>query len=164
MKRIVVFAVAFTFTLAHVSSVNAQLQASGMITGTVSGPSGPLGAATVQVIGALGSIAGTAVTTGAGIFSVGQLRPGVYTVQVLGSNGQVIGASSATLTSSAMTATVKIDASAGGLADAAGEVPAVSTRRRGPSTRMVLAGVGAAAASLGTLLVISTQEDVSGSR
>jgi hypothetical protein len=29
---------------------------------------------------------------------------------------------------------------------------------------MVLAGVGAAAASLGTLLVISTQEDVSGSR
>ena len=68
------------------------------------------------------------------------------------------------LTSGAMTATVKIDASAGTLAQAGVEVPAVSTRTRGMSTRMVLAGVGAAAASLGTLLVISTQEDVSGSR
>ena len=165
MKQIVALALAFTFALAHVSSVNAQLQETGVITGTVSGRSGPLGGATVQVIGALGSIAGTAVTTGAGTFRVGQLRPGVYTVQVLGSNGQIIGASSATLTSSAMTATLKIDASAGTLADAAvEEVPAVSTRRRGPSTRMVLAGIGAAAASLGTLLVISTEEDVSGSR
>jgi hypothetical protein len=164
MKRIVALAIAFTFALAHVSSVNAQLQESGVITGIVNGPSAPLGGATVQVIGALGSVAGTAVTTGSGTFSIGQLRPGVYTVQVIGSNGRIIGASSATLTSGAMTATVKIDASAGTLAQAAVEVPAVSTQRRGLSTRMVLAGVGAAAASLGTLLVISTQEDVSGSR
>ena len=164
MKRIVALAIAFTFALVHVSSVNAQLQESGVITGTVNGPSAPLGGATVQVIGALGSVAGTGVTTGSGTFSIGQLRPGVYTVQVLGSNGRIIGASSATLTSGAMTATVKIDASAGTLAEAAVEVPAVSTQRRGLSTRMVLAGVGAAAASLGTLLVISTQEDVSGSR
>jgi len=164
MKRILALAVAFTFALSHVSSVNAQLQGSGVITGTVSGPSGPLGGATVQVIGTLGSIAGSAVTNGGGNFTIRRLPPGVYTVQVLGSNGQIIGASSATLTTQAMTATLKIDASAGTLAEAAIEVPAVSTRRRGLSTRMVLAGVGAAAASLGTLLVISTQEDVSGSR
>jgi hypothetical protein len=164
MKRIVALAVAFTFALAHVSSVNAQIQESGVITGTVSGPSGPLGGATVQVIGNLGSIAGTAVTTGTGTFSVGQLRPGSYTVQVVGSNGQIIGASSARLTSSAMTVTVKINASAGTLAETAVEVPGGNTRSRGLSTKMVLAGVGAAAASLGTLLVISTQEDVSGSR
>jgi len=164
MKRIVALAVAFTFALAYVSPVNAQLQESGVITGTVSGPSGALGGATVQVIGALGSVAGTAVTTGTGTFSIGQLRPGVYTVQVLGSNGQIIGASSATLTSGAMTATMKINASAGTLAEAAVQAPAGSTRSRSLSTRVVLAGVGAAAASLGTLLVISTQEDVSGSR
>jgi hypothetical protein len=164
MKRIVALAVAFTLALAHVSSVNAQLQESGVITGTVSGPSGALGGATVQVIGTLGSVAGTAVTTGAGTFSIGQLRPGVYTVQVLGSNGQIIGVSSATLTGGAMTATVKINASAGTLAETAAQVPAGNPRSRSLSTRMVLAGVGAAAASLGTLMVISTQEDVSGSR
>ena len=164
MKRIVALAVVFTFALVNVSSVSAQLQETGIITGTVSGPSGALGGATVQVIGTLGSIAGSAVTTEGGSFTVRRLRPGTYTVQVLGSNSQVIGASSATLTSNAMTATVKIDASAGTLAGAAFEVPAVSTRSRGLSTRMVLAGVGAAAASLGTLMVISTQEDVSGSR
>jgi hypothetical protein len=164
MKRIVALAVAFTFALVHVPSVNAQLQESGVINGNVQGPSGPLGGATVQVIGTLGSIAGSAVTTGGGNFIIRPLAPGVYTVQVLGSNSQVIGASSATLTRGAMIATVNIDASAGTLAEAAVEVPAVSTQRRGLSTRMVLAGVGAAAASLGTLLVISTQEDVSGSR
>jgi hypothetical protein len=164
MKRIVTLAVALTFALAHVSPVNAQLQERGVITGTVNGPSGPLGDATVQVIGTLGSIAGSAVTNGGGNFTIRRLPPGVYTVQVLGSNSQVIGAASATLTSSAMTATVRIDASAGTLADGAIEVPAVSTRSRALSTRMVLAGVGAAAASLGTLMVISTEEDVSGSR
>ena len=164
MKRIVALALAFTFALTHISSVNAQLQESGVITGTVTGPSAPLAGVTVEVIGTLGSVAGTAVTSRAGAFRIGQLGPGVYTVQALGSNGRIIGASSATLTSGRMTVAVKIDASAGRLADAAVEVPAVSTRTRGLSTRMVLAGVGAAAASLGTLLVISTQEDVSGSR
>jgi hypothetical protein len=105
MKRMLALAVAFTFAVAHVSLVNAQLQGSGVITGTVSGSSGALGGATVQAIEAAGSAAFTAVTTGMGTFSIGGLRPGVYTVQVLGSNGQITGASSATLTTGTMTVT-----------------------------------------------------------
>jgi hypothetical protein len=163
MKRIVVIALAVTFALTQFSSLNAQFEGSGTITGTIDGPQGPLTGVTVQAIDSAGSIAGSAVTNGTGAFRIGALRAGTYTVRVLGANGQVIATSSATLTAETMTATLKLSASAGALAGPASGVPAAANGG-GMSAKVVLASVGAAAASLGTLLVISTNEDVSGSR
>ena len=164
MRRIVVIAVAFAFALTQFSSLNAQVQGGGTITGTIAGPQGVLGGVTVQAVDANGTIVGNAVTSDAGAFRIAALRPGTYTVHVRGANGQAIATSSARLTPEAMNVTLKIDASAGTLAGPASTVPATTARRGGMSAKIVLASVGAAAASLGTLLVISTQEDVSGSR
>ena len=164
MRRIVVIAVAFAFALTQVSSLNAQLQGVGSISGTIAGPRGALGGVTVQAVDAKGTIVGNAVTSDAGTFRIAPLRPGTYTVHVLSANGQAIATSSAKLTLEALHVLLKIDASAGTLAKPASTVPATTARRGGMSAKVVLASVGAAAASLGTLLVISTQEDVSGSR
>jgi hypothetical protein len=164
MKRIVIFAVAFTFALAQFSSVDAQFQEGGAIAGRVAGPARPLGGVTVQAIDAAGSIAGSAATSDAGMFRIVDLRPGTYTVHVLSANGRAIATASATLAADSGPVTLSIEATAGTMAGAATGVPAAAPRGGGINARLVLASVGAAAASLGTLLVISTNEDVSGSR
>jgi hypothetical protein len=140
------------------------LQEGAAIIGTVSGPGGPLGGVTVQAIDAAGSIAGSAVTSDTGVYRLLNLRPGTYTVHALGANGRPIATGSARLAPNSDLVTLNIQASAGTMAGAATGVPAAAPRGGGINARLVLASVGAAAASLGTLLVISTNEDVSGSR
>ena len=65
-------------------------QGSGKISGTVSGPSGPLAGVTVKVVNNAGVIVGTAVTAQNGTYSFDNLPAGSYTVQVVSSNGRVI--------------------------------------------------------------------------
>lgn len=163
MKRIFAVSVACMLIGAQLPSVHAQLEASGAIAGTVRCPKGALGAVTVQAIDAAGAVAGAGLTNTGGAFRINRLRPGVYTMQVLGTNRRVIGVASARLTAETMLVTVNIDGCSGTLAAPAVEA-AAGAGRGGSNARLILAGVGAAAAALGTLAVISTQDDVSGSR
>jgi hypothetical protein len=162
MKRLFAVSLACLLASAQLPPVYAQLDPSGVIAVTVRGARGPLAGATVQAIDAAGAVAGTGLTNAAGAFNIGKLRPGAYMVQVLGSNRRIIGVASARLTDDTMAVSVTIVTDSGNLAAPATEVAAATGS--GSSARVVLAGVGAAAAALGTLAVISTQEDVSGSR
>src|SRR5690349_3623998 len=81
MKRVFALALMFTLALGNLSSLSAQVQAIGVISGSISGPTGPLAGVTVNVLGPAGNIVGTAVTTSAGSFSVGGLAVGSFSVQ-----------------------------------------------------------------------------------
>jgi hypothetical protein len=162
MTRILAAALALTLALVQ-QPIGAQLAGLGTITGTASGALGPLTGLTVQVLDSAGTVVAKGVTTQTGAFSIGGLNPGTFTVQVLGSNGAVVGASSATLAAGAMTATVTVSAAAGALA-AAASAAAAAAATSGVAPTPVRAAVAAAAASVGTAAVIATNDDASGSR
>jgi hypothetical protein len=165
MKRSLALTLAFALTVVQFASISAQLVGAGIITGTISGPSGPLAGITVQVLDGTGTIAGSAVTTEAGAFSITGLGPGTFTVQAVGANGAIIGASTATLVEGAMTVAVTVNAAAGALAaSAAAAAGAAATTGAAAASTTVLAAIGAAAAAVGTAAVIATNEEASGSR
>ena len=179
MKRVVAISLAVVFAVSQLSSSHAQVEAIGIIAGTVSGPSGALAGLTVEVVNAGGAVVGSATTAVTGAFSISGLTAGTFTVQVVGMNGAVIGTSSATLAAGAMTATVSVSATAGAVAAAAAGAVAGAGAGTGAgalgaaaglgaagagglSTGVVLAGIGAAAAAAGTAAIVGT-DPVSGS-
>ena len=110
MDRIIAATVASAVAATAVASVTAQTVGNGVISGAINGPNGPLGAVTVQVVDATGTIVGNAVTTAAGTFSVGGLPAGTFLVRVMAANGNLIGTSTAMLAADAMTAIVAVQA------------------------------------------------------
>jgi carboxypeptidase family protein len=161
MKRVLALIFAFTLVAGQLFSI-AQTTGVGVITGTVSGPSGPMVGATVQVLDSAGAVVGTATTTEAGAFSVTGLSAGTFTVQTVGINGAILGATNATLAAGSMSVAVTLSATAGALAASAVAVTAVAHGAAFSSTT-VLAAVGAAAAAAGTAAVIASKPNASGS-
>jgi hypothetical protein len=162
MKRFLVLIFAFTLVVGQLLSI-AQTAGTGIITGTISGPSGPMVGASVQVLDSAGAIVGTATTTATGAFSVTGLSAGTFTVETVGTNGAIFGATNATLAAGSMSVTVTVSATAGALAASAVAVTAVATSSAAVSSTTVLAAVGAAAAAAGTAAVVAAKPDASGS-
>jgi hypothetical protein len=163
MKRFLSLMFAFTLVVGQLLSIAAQTTGIGVITGTVSGPSGPMLGATVQVLDSAGAVIGTATTTETGAFSVTGLSAGSFTVQTVGVNGAILGATNATLAAGSMSAAVTLSATAGALAASAVAVTAIATSSAAVSSTTVLAAVGAAAAAAGTAAIVAAQPDASGS-
>ena len=184
MRQIFALTAISAVAVAQMSPLGAQAVAIGIVTGTVNGTSGALAAVTVQALDVSGAIAGSAVTTAAGGFSITGLGAGTFTIQVVAANGAVIGASTATLVEGAMVATITVNATAAAVAAAAtaataslagasaagagagaaaGAATAAATGTVLTTTAVVTA-VGAAAATLGTLAMTGPPEDLSGSR
>jgi len=176
---------AISALVAQMSPLGAQAVAIGIVSGTVNGTSGALAAVTVQALDVSGAIAGSAVTTAAGGFSISGLGAGTFTIQVVAANGAVIGASTATLVEGAMVATITVNATAAAVAAAAtaaaagagaagagagaaaGAATAAATAAATGTvltTTAIVTAVGAAAATLGTLAMTGPPEDLSGSR
>jgi len=164
MKRVLALMVALVLMGGQILSTAAQVAGTGVITGTTSGPSGPLVGATVQVLDSAGSVVATATTAQAGAFSVTGLTAGTFTVQTVGLNGAILGTTNATLAAGSMSATVTVSATAGTLAASAVAATAAAGTAAGISSTSVLIAVGAAAAAAGTAGVIATKENPSGSR
>jgi hypothetical protein len=164
MKRALVLMIAFSLMVGQFLSTAAQVPGTGVITGTTSGPSGPLVGASVQVLDGGGVVVGTATTTEAGAFSVTGLNAGTFTVQTVGANGAVLGTSSVTLAAGSMSVAVNISATAGALAATAVAATAAAASGAAVSSTTVLIAVGAAAAAAGAAGIIATQDNASGSR
>ena len=164
MKRVLALMVALALMGGQILSTAAQVAGTGVITGTTSGPSGPLVGATVQVLDSTGSVVATATTAQAGAFSVTGLTAGTFTVETVGLNGAILGTTNATLAAGSMSATVTVSATAGTLAASAVAATAAAGTAAGISSTSVLIAVGAAAAAAGTAGVIATKENPSGSR
>jgi hypothetical protein len=162
MRRVLALIFAFTLVAGQLLSI-AQTTGIGVIIGTITGPSGPLVGATVQVLDSAGAVVGTATTTETGVFSVTGLSAGTFTVQTVAVNGAILGATNATLAAGSMSAAVTLSATAGALAASAVAVTAVAASGAAVSSTTVLAAVGAAAAAAGTAAVVSAQPDASGS-
>ena len=163
MKRVLALMVALALMGGQISST-AQIAGTGVITGTISGPSGPLVGATVQVLDSTGTVVATATTAQAGAFSVTGLTAGTFTVQTVGVNGAILGTTNATLAAGSMSAAVTVSATAGTLATSAVAATATAGTVAGISSTTVLIAVGAAAAAAGTAGIIATKENPSGSR
>ena len=129
-------------------AVVAHGQATGTISGVVSGPDGPLAGVTVNIINASGQVAGTAVTASNGSFSVPNLPPGTYTVQVVTSDRRVIGTGTG-IVAAGVPAIVNITLTSGQLA-AAG----IAAGGGGLSTKTILIIAGATGAAIGTYIAL----------
>ena len=163
MKRFLALSFAFALVVGQLLSIAAQTAGTGIITGTISGPSGPMVGASVEVLDSGGAVVGTATTTQAGAFSVPGLSAGTFTVQTVGLNGAVLGATNATLAAGSMSAAVTLSATAGALAASAVAVTAAATSGAAVSSTTVLVAVAAAAAAAGTAAVVASKPDASGS-
>jgi uncharacterized surface anchored protein len=164
MKRVLALIVAIALMGGQLLSIAAQIAGIGVITGTTSGPSGPLVGATVQVLDSAGGVVGTATTEQAGAFSVTGLTAGTFTVQTVAANGAILGTANATLAAGSMSVTVTVSATAGALAASAVAAAAAAGTGAAVSSTTVLVAVGAAAAAAGTAGIIATEADPSGSR
>jgi hypothetical protein len=164
MKRVLALMVALALIGGQILSNAAQAAGTGVITGTIGGPSGPLVGATVQVLNTAGTVVATATTAQAGAFSVTGLNAGIFTVQTVGFNGAILGTTNATLAAGSMSAAVSVSATAGTLATSAVAATATAGTAAGISSTTVLIAVGAAAAAAGTAGIIATKENPSGSR
>lgn len=164
MKRVLALALAFSLGFAHLGSIGAQTVSAGVITGTVTGPDGPLPGVTVQVTDATGRILGSATTTATGEFKVAGLAAGTFNLNVVTASGAVIATGTATLTEAAMTATVSLNATAAALAGLAEGAVTSGTVVGDMTTTTVLAAAAVAAASIGAVAFVTTNDDASASR
>lgn len=101
-------------------------QGTGIISGVVSGPKGPLDAVTVNVLDRTGTVVRTAVTSSAGGYRIENLPVGTYTIQVTGNGGAVLATGTGTVTATAATSTVNLMATTGQLAAAGAAISAKS--------------------------------------
>lgn len=138
---------------AMVLAVVAQGQATGTVAGVVSGPNGPLGDLVINVLNVdTGAVVATSKTTASGSYSVADLPPGNYTVQVLSPNGNVLSTRNV-LISAAVAATVNITLTASQMA-AAGIAAGAAGVGGGLSTGAILGIAGATAAGVGTIIAL----------
>ncbi len=142
-------------------AVVAQGQATGGVTGTVSGPNGALSSLVVNVINVdTGTVVATTKTTANGAYSFADLPPGNYTVQVSNPSGAVLSTRNV-LVAAGVTATINVALTASQLA-AAGIAAGGAAAAGGLSTGAILGIAGATAAGVGTL--VATRPDASPSQ
>src|SRR5262245_15964940 len=106
MIRLSALTLLFILVASQIGGPNPRAQATGVIRGTVSGPSGPLSGVTVNIVNASGTVVGSTVTTAAGSYSVGNLAIGTYTIQIVSTTGAVVATSTGTISAAAVAATV----------------------------------------------------------
>jgi len=124
-------------------------QATGTISGVVSGSAGPLAGMAMNIVNSSGQVVGTAVTAANGSYSVPNLPPGTYTVQVLTASTKVIGTATGVV-AAGLGATVNVvltddQLAAAGLAAAGGG---------GLSTLAILGIVGGIGLGVGTYFAL----------
>jgi hypothetical protein len=136
--------------------VVAQGQANGTVEGIVSGPNGGLPDLVVNIINVdTGAVISTTKTASNGAYSVANLPPGNYTVQVANSSGSILSTRNV-LVGAGVAATVNIVLTASQMA-AAGLAAggAVVAAGGGLSTAAVLGIAGVAAAGIGTTVALT---------
>lgn len=138
MKRTLSLALISGLVLSQSPGLMAQGQV-GTLTGTVTGPAGPLQGATVNVLNSAAQTIGTATTNAAGGFSV-TVATGQATVNVVGGTGAVLGTAT-TSVAAGTAASVSVSVSAATLATAA------SAAAAGAAAAGAAAGAAAAAAA-----------------
>jgi hypothetical protein len=137
-------------------------QSNGVITGSASGPNGPLGGLMVQALDAAGAVAGEARVSPSGTFTIDGLPVGTFLVQVVTPSGAVICTGMVTIAADEPAARIALVASAAALAALA--AAATTGVGGGVSTTLVLASLGAAASTLGAAAVIANDDEASPSR
>jgi len=138
----------------------AGAQSTGKITGIVSGPGGPVGGLTVNIVNNAGAVVGTAVTAQNGAYTVEKLAVGNYTIQVVSASGSVVGTGMGAVSATSLTTTVNLSLTASQLASMAGAASGGGGLTT--ATKVVLAT--AAAAGTGLLLYTATRSDSSPTR
>jgi hypothetical protein len=129
-------------------------QATGEVSGTVSGPGGPLADLRVNIIDIdRGTVVGTSTTSTSGAYSVANLPPGNYTVQVVSPTGAVLNTRNV-LVAGGTVATVNVGLTASQLAAAGIAAGGAASTRVGLSTAAILGIAGGAGAAIGTALLL----------
>jgi large repetitive protein len=129
-------------------------QATGEIAGVVSGPGGPLANLRVNIIDVTkGTVAGTATTSANGAYSLANLLPGNYTVQVLSSTGAVLNTTNALVSAGAAT-TANLTLTASQLAAAGIAAGGGAAIGGGLSTATILGIAGGSAAAIATTVAL----------
>jgi Carboxypeptidase regulatory-like domain len=159
MRRTLSVAVMFAVLMAQMSILSAG-SAAGIISGTMRGPAGPMSGVRVNALNTMGSIVGSAMTNGAGMYSLEGLPAGTFMVQAVSTSGAVMTTSTATLSAASMKSTTNLMASAA----AAPAAQSVAVQSTSYNTKALWWIVGASAAAAGIIGAVAVDDDASPSR
>ena len=164
MKQVLAIAMMFTLVpgLGPLLASQAPVAAGGVIQGTLSGNSGPLAGATINVIDFDGQVVRRTTRTGFdGTFSTNGLAIGRYFVQAVSTSGAVLSTVIATLTGDNTTATVMMTAT-----DNNDRGAAIGSAAKVGSFRVIAltAAISAAATAAGVAGIVGTRDDASPSK
>jgi hypothetical protein len=157
MKRTFSALVMLAVVVTQISSLSAGAGSTGVISGTMRGPAGPVAGVRVNALNNTGAIVGSAVTNGAGSYSLDGLPVGTFVVQAVSPAGSVMTTSTATLSSSAMKAVTNLSSSA----VAARNAQSAAVQGGAFNTQTVWWMVGASAATAGIISAVALEEDAS---
>ena len=158
MKRTLGAFVMLAAVVIQVSSLSAGAGSTGVISGTMRGPAGPVAGVRVNALNNSGAIVGSAVTSGAGTYSLDGLPAGTFVVQAVSPAGAVMTTSTATLSSASMTSIANLT-SASPVAARSAQSAAVSGN--GLNAQTIWWMVGASAATAGIISAVALEEDAS---
>jgi hypothetical protein len=134
--------------------------AAGVISGTMRGPAGPMAGVRVNALNTRGSIVGSAMTNGSGLYTLEGLPTGTFMVQAVSTSGSVMTTSTATLSTASMKSTTNLMASAA----AAPAAQSVAVQSTSYNTKALWWIVGASAAAAGIIGAVAVDDDASPSR
>lgn len=157
MKRTFGAFVMMAVMATQISSLSAGAGSTGIISGTMRGPAGPVAGVRVNALNNSGAIVGTSVTNGAGTYSLDGLPAGTFMVQAVGPTGAVMTTSSATLSSASMKSITNLTSSA----VAARSAQSAAVQSSGFSQSTVWWMVGASAATAGIISAVALEDDAS---
>lgn len=166
MKRVaVLLIVVLTVTLLPLPLL---AQGTSVITGTATGPNGPLANVKVNVLNAQGMVVGTTTTSATGAFRVPNLAPGTYTVQAVSNNTNAVISTTTVTVAAGATATAALTATAAAVAGAAAAggagAAAGGAAAAGLSTVAIVGTVAAVAGGIGVVAAVATNGDASASQ
>jgi Carboxypeptidase regulatory-like domain len=170
MRKVFVFALVLTVGLAGapaagvaatVGSISAQAEAAGKLVGVLKDGTGkPVQNATVNVLDRSGKVVGSVATDANGLFSVGNLPVGSYSIHAIDAAGQVlVGASSISVAAGATTTLTATVTATGTLAVASGNAGFLAALG-GPIAAAALASAGV----VGAVAIQQAVKDASPSR
>jgi hypothetical protein len=157
MKRTLAAVTLFALVTAQMPILHAGAGSSGVITGTMRGPGGPVAGVRVNALDTKGTIIGTTVMNGTGSYTLDGLPAGTFVVQAISAAGRVMTTSRATLSASAMKSTANLTASAA----AAPAAQAAAVKSDSFSTLSIWWIVGASAAAAGVVGAVALHDDAS---
>jgi len=159
MRRTLSVALMLAVVVTQMSSLSAG-SAAGVISGTMRGPAGPMAGVRVNALNTRGSIVGSAMTNGSGMYTLEGLPTGTFMVQAVSTSGSVMTTSTATLSTASMKSTTNLMASAA----AAPAAQSVAVQSTSYNTKALWWIVGASAAAAGILGAVAVDDDASPSR